>query len=90
LLLTIALTHTQRRRAFAWDCGAGLSVSALFSTVFSNISGNFGDLFSPEKSKSSLSKGFFLAPSERNEFVFFDFLKKNQKKQTHFSPPPLF
>jgi hypothetical protein len=23
---------------------------------------------------------------ERNEFVFFDFFSKNQKKQTHFSP----
>jgi hypothetical protein len=24
--------------------------------------------------------------AERNEFVFFDFFSKNQKKQTHFSP----
>jgi hypothetical protein len=26
-------------------------------------------------------------PLERDEFVFFDFLQKNQKKQIHLSPP---
>jgi hypothetical protein len=34
LLTTLALTHTPRRRAFAWGCGAGLSDSALLSAYF--------------------------------------------------------
>jgi hypothetical protein len=37
LLLTLALTHTPRRRAFAWGCGAGLSGSALVSSIFFRI-----------------------------------------------------
>jgi hypothetical protein len=33
----MALTHTPRRRAFAWGCGAGLSGSAFVLGSFFNI-----------------------------------------------------